>query len=154
MNPGLIALLIGLAAGSLPAWWLTADHYQGVIAKGEVKRQKEIIDQQEETRQGLLAYADRIKTAGGDREKNAIIVRNLSRDLERLRNIHIPIICPVPAAAGTGADSDGGARLLSGAVDALFARLQSRAGELVERCDTLNIDAIRRNAESQPPPNR
>lgn len=149
MNPGLIALLIGLAAGSIPAWWLTADHYTGKIAKNEVEHQKRIIDQQEESRQGLLAYANRIATAGGEREKNAITVRNLSRELERLR-INFPV-CPVPAATGTGADIDGGAGLLSDAVDALFARLQGRAGELIERCDTLNIDAIRRNAESQPP---
>lgn len=159
MNTGVIALLIGLAGGGIPAWWLTADHYQGVIAKNEVKRQKEIIrqqkeiiEQQEETRLGLLAYANRIVTAGEQLEKNTIIVRNLRRERERMR-IDFPV-CPVPAATGTGADSDGGARVFSDAVDALFARLQSRTGELVEECDTLNNAAIRRNAERKPPASR
>lgn len=154
MNPVLIALLIGLAGGGIPAWWLTADHYQGVIAQAEVTRQQAIIQEQQTSRDGLLAYANQIVTAGAQHDQNTRTITDLRRQLDSVR-VKFPA-CPVQAgsATATGADSDGGAGVFSDAVDALFARLQSRTGELVEKCDTLNNAAIRRNAERPPPQNR
>lgn len=150
MNPGLIALLIGLAAGSIPSWWLTADHYQGAIARAEVARWNAIFEEQEKSRAGLLAYANRIIQAGAEDEKNTRTITDLRRTLDRVR-INFPV-CPVPegGAAATGADHDRSAGVFSNGVDAAFAELQKATGRLVERADELNLDAIRRNAEGCP----
>lgn len=150
MSPAAIALVIGLAAGAIPAWWLTADHYQGAIAKAEVDRQQAVIVEQEKSRAGLLAYAQRIVEAGVQHDQNNRIITDLRSRLDGVR-INIPA-CPVRAAspAATGADRDRGTGALSARVDELFAELQARTGALVERADALNIDAIRRNAEGCP----
>lgn len=145
MNTNWIILLIGLAGGAFPAWWVTADHYQGVIAKEHEAQQKLVIEQQEKNRLALLAYAERIVKAGADHDKNAIVVRNLRRELDRVR-VQFPT-CPVPDTAEAGGDSSGAARILSNAVDVEFAAFQERTGELIERCDRLNIDAIRVNSQ-------
>ncbi len=143
MNPYLIALLIGLASGAFPAWWITSTHYQGVIAKEHENQQKVVIQQQEQNRLALLAYAERIVKAGADHDKNTRTIRHLSRQLDGLR-INFPT-CPVSDPAEDGGDPDRAARLFSDAMDAEFAAFQKRAGEFIERCDTLNNDAIRAN---------
>lgn len=140
-----ITLLIGLAGGALPVWWLTADHYQGIIAKEHEAQQALVIKQQEQNRLALLAYADRIVKAGADHDKNANIVRTLRNSLDRLRYLEIPI-CPLPGTAEVGADSDGGAGLLYEKTNRAFRTLQEGDDADFERCDTLNINAIRANA--------
>ena len=70
MNANWIILVIGLAGGALPTWLVTSNYYQGVIAKEHVSQQKLVIEQQEETQRGLLAYANRITKAGADHDKN------------------------------------------------------------------------------------
>lgn len=144
MNTTVAALVIGLAAGAAPAWWLTADHYQGVIAKEHEAQQRNVIEQQEKNRLAFLAYAETITTSGAQHDKDTVTIRNLARESERLR-INFPT-CPVPGTTEAGADSGEAGRVLPNTVDALFERLQSRTGELVEEADFLNIDAIRMNA--------
>lgn len=144
MNPHMVILVVGVAAGALPAWWLTADHYQGVIAKEHEAQQRVVIEQQEQNLATALAYAEQITKAGADHDKNTRTIRSLSRELDGLR-VNFPT-CPLPGDTEAGADSGGGARALSDAVDAEFARFQRETGALVERCDTLNIDAIRSNS--------
>lgn len=146
MNLAWIILLIGLAAGSLPAWWITADHYQGVIAQEHEEQQKLVIEQQEQNRLALLAYAKHIAEGSVQHDKDQIIINRLAANARRLR-IHFPT-CPVPGDTETSADSDRGARALSNALDGAFADLQGAAGSLIERCDQLNIDAIRLNRET------
>lgn len=145
MNTHVAALLVGLAAGAAPAWWLTADHYQGVIAEEHEVMQRNVIEQQQASLVAFEAYIQRGKTAGVEHDKNASIVRNLNRELDRVR-VNFPT-CAVSEATEAGTDTNGTTRILSDSVAALFARLQSRVGELGERCDKLNIDAIRLNAE-------
>lgn len=139
------ALLIGIIAGSTSAWWLTANHFQGVIAKEHDAMQRNVIEQQQTSLVAFEAYIQRGKTAGVEHDKNAIIVHNLSHELDRVR-VNFPT-CPVSEAAEADPDRDGAARIFSDTLDALFARLQKGVGELSERCDKLNIDAIRLNAE-------
>lgn len=148
MNANWLILAIGLASGALPAWWLTSGHYQGVIAKEHEAQQVLVIEQQRQSMVALSAYIERGKTAGVEHDKNAIIVRDLRRERDRLR-IAFPT-CPVSDTTETGADSGGGGGILSDQLDAAFADLQRETGILVERCDTLNIDAIRANAIRSP----
>ena len=145
MNTNFIILLVGLAGGALPAWWVTADHYQGVIAKEHEAQQQLVITQQEKNRQDLLAYANRIVKAEAQHDKDNRTVRTLRNSLDSLRHIDIPI-CPLPGTAETGTDSGGAARLLYEATNRAFAELQKGDNADFERCDTLNIDAIRANA--------
>ena len=51
-----MVLLIGLVAGAAPVWWVTADHYQGVIAKEHEAQQKLVIKQQEAFKQKTEQY--------------------------------------------------------------------------------------------------
>lgn len=140
-----IVLLVGLALGAAPAWWLTADHYQGVIAKEHEAQQNLVIEQQEENLKGFIAYANRLVNAEVNREKNDIVVRNLRNELGRVR-VEFPV-CPMPGTTEAKEGGDEAARLLSARVDELFERLQKRAGGLVEEADELNLDAIRHNEQ-------
>jgi len=143
MNPGWIILLIGLAGGAFPSWWATSTYFQNVIAQEHESAQKQVIEQQEENRLALLAYAERIVKGDAQHDKDQIIINRLSAKRERVRVI-FPT-CPVPGTAEGGADSDEAGRVLPNPVDALFGRFQERAGGLVEEADKLNIDAIRQN---------
>lgn len=144
MNNAVAALVIGLAAGAAPAWWLTSDHYQGVIAKEHEAQQRNVIAAQEQHRLDLLAYANTITSSGAQHDKDSVTISNLRRKSEWLR-VNFPT-CPVSGAAEAGGNIGEAGRVLPNPVDALFERLRSRAGELVEEADRLNIDAIRMNA--------
>lgn len=148
MNTKWLILLIGIAGGASSAWWFTADHYQGVIAKEHEAQQELVIEQQEHNRLALLAYAERIVKAGADHDKNIRIVRNLSRELDGLR-VNFPT-CPLPRAAEGGGNSGGGTGALSDKLDDAFADLQKETSRLIERCDELNADAIRANSQIDP----
>lgn len=143
MNPSWIILLIGLAGGALPSWWVTSTYYQGVIAENEAKRQKAVIEQQEQNRLALLAYAERITKAGVDHDKNTRTIRNLNHELDGLR-VNFPT-CAVPDTTEAGSNSGAPTGVLPNPVDAEFRKFQEETGRLVEEADTLNIDAIRAN---------
>jgi hypothetical protein len=141
MNSGI--LLIGLAIGAAPSWWVTSTYYQSVISAEHEQQQRLVIEQQEQNRLALLDYAKRITDAGAQHDKDQITISGLSAKRKRVR-IVFPT-CPVPGTAEGGADSGEAGRVLPNPVDALFGRLQERAGGLIEEADQLNIDAIRQN---------
>lgn len=145
MNTNFIILFIGLAGGALPSWWITSNYYTGVIAQEHEAQQKVVIEQQDQGRLELLAYAKTITDAGAQHDKDSRINSDLRHRLDGMR---VTSICgnPVPGAAEGGTDTHGAAWAFSSGVDAAFADLQSGVGSIVERCDTLNIDAIRANA--------
>ena len=143
MNLNWLILLVGLAGGALPSWWVTSTYYQGVIAQEHEAAQKLVIEQQEQNQLALLAYAKRITDAGVQHDKDQATVNRLAADARRVRVV-FPA-CPVPGTAEGGADSGGGTGTLSDKLDEYFGSLQKETGRLIERCDTLNIDAIRQN---------
>lgn len=85
---------------------------------------------------------ERFNQAEVQHDQDQATIARLAADAQRVR-VHIPT-CPASSA-----DTDGSARVLSNGVDEEFGRLQTRVGELVERCDQLNIDAIRANGVSR-----
>ncbi len=93
----------------------------------------------------LLDYTNKLQTAGVQHDTDQTTIDNLHSAAGRLR-IHIPT-CPVPGNTTADVSSDGSAGLLPNTVDESFARLQDGVSELTKRCDQLNIDAIRINAE-------
>jgi len=123
MNP--YAILAALALCAV----LTASAYFKGASDNEA-------DHVEAERNSLLAYASRISEGVEQHDKDRQTIADLKRTADKLR-VHIPT-CPAK-------DSDGAAGLLSNRVDEEFGKLQARAGELFERCDRLNIDAIRLN---------
>lgn len=139
-------MLIGLAVGAFPSWWITSTYYQGVISAEHEQQQRLVIEQQEKNRQGLLAYANRIVQAGADHDKNTRTIRSLNRELDSLR-INFPT-CPLPGTTEGGTDTDEASRILSDGMDELFADFQKRTGRLVEEADALNVDAIRANEQA------
>jgi len=144
MNPGWIILLIGLAGGAFPSWWATSTYFQNVIAQEHESAQKQVIEQQEENRLALLAYAERIVKGDAQHDKNTRTIRTLNRELDGL-HVSFPA-CPVPGTTEGGTDTDEAGRILSDGMADLFADFQKRTGRLVEEADSLNIDAIRQNA--------
>ena len=107
----------------------------GIYLKG---RHDEAADSIESQRNGLLAYAERIKQGVEQNDKDRAVIDKLHNDVERLRNtVHIPTCTQDTNEAG---------RLLSVEVDRLFGEFQERIGGLVQECDQLNADAIRANS--------
>ncbi|MDD3884569.1 MAG: hypothetical protein PHW66_06490 [Gallionella sp.] len=86
----------------------------------------------------LLRYTEKLNQAGVQHDEDQATINRLAADAGRVR-VHIPT-CPAAAK-----NPDGSAGLLSDRVDAAFAELQSGTGQLIQRCDQLNIDAIRAN---------
>ena len=118
-------------------------HVQGL--EDDKLRSDAVIEQQTKNQAVILAYTETIKAAGAQHDKNQTIIAGLHDQLNRM-HVHIPT-CSLPGATETGADSSGDNGVLSNAVDAEFGKLQESVNRLVERCDQLNIDAIRTNAE-------
>jgi len=143
MNPNWIILLIGLGAGSLPTWWITSSYYQGMISAEHEAQQKLVIEQQKQNRLALLAYAKRITEGNDQHDKDQIAINRLAADARRV-SVHFPA-CPVPGAAEPEGNIGGASGVLSNPVDAYFAEFQDGVGALIEKCEQLNIDAIRAN---------
>ena len=125
MNPYAIiaALVLAIGIGS------------GGYLKG---RHDEAADAIEKQRDGLLAYAERIKQGVEQNDKDRAVIDKLHNDVERLRNtIHIPTCTQGTNEAG---------RIFSASVDRLFGQFQERIGGLIQECDDLNADAIRANS--------
>lgn len=134
-----VAVVLGVLFGA----YHYGRHVQGL--EDNELRNAAVIEQQTKNQAALLAYTEKIQTAGEQHDKNQTIISSLHDELNRV-HVHIPT-CAVSNPAETSADSGGGAGILSNAVDESFARLQDGVGELTKRCDQLNIDAIRINAE-------
>jgi len=92
----------------------------------------------EHERDALIEYAKTIVTAGEERAKNEQTIANLRTAANRVR-----VTFPV-CQKTTNRDRASGA--LHSGVDDAFARLQTRVGVLIDRCDRLNIDAIESNS--------
>lgn len=150
MSPNFIILAIGLTAGALPTWLVTSNYYQGVIAKEHVKQQKLVIEQQEQNRLDLIAYAERITKAEVQRDKNDSIVVGLRHKLDGML-ANLPA-CPMPGTTDTGTDSNGGAGLFYQEANRAFGELQKGDNADFERCDKLNVDAIRANTQQHAAP--
>jgi len=124
MNPYIIlAVVVGLVAS-----------HTGAYFKG---RHDESMQQVEQQRDGLLAYAERIKQGEVQHDADQATINRLTTDLGRVR-VHIP-------TCSAGAGQDGGAGVFSEATDRAFESLRVGDDQDFQRCDQLNIDAIRLN---------
>ena len=99
-----------------------------------------LAETQAENLKVVIAYADRLVKAEGERDANQTIIDRLTAESHKLQ-IHIPVCPSTPGVA----NPDGTAGLLSKRVDESFARLQERGTVLFERCEALNADAIKVN---------
>lgn len=145
MNANWIILAIGLTAGALPSWWVTSTYYQKVIAREHVVQQELIAKQQAENYEGLVAYAERLVNSEVQRDKNARTVTGLRHKLDGMF-ANLPT-CPLPGTTETGTNSNGGAGAFYEAANRAFGELQKGDNADFERCDTLNVDAIRANTQ-------
>ena len=82
--------------------------------------------------------AKRLKLSQEKHDADQATIARLAADARRVR-------VNFPTCTGSGKGADGSAGILSDRVDAAFADLQEATGRLVQRCDQLNIDAIRQN---------
>ena len=108
----------------------------------------------------LVRYLAQVEQASKDAisQKNALILEGSNQHekdqqlIDFLRTesgsvrIHLPGNCPDTHGK---TDQDGTARIFSNRMDETFARLQAGTSRLIERCDQLNIDAIRSNTENR-----
>jgi hypothetical protein len=122
-------------------------HVQGM--EDDTARQKAVITQQQKDQVDILAYAESLKTAGEQHDVNQSIIDSLHDHIEHdngLR-IHIPGCSASAGVAKTAVGGNAASGVLPDTVDAAFADLQGAAGQLIKRCDQLNVDAIRLNSE-------
>lgn len=106
-----------------------------------MKQQADIIKQQ-------LAQAEKEKKANETLSKNQEMVSVLSGNLRSVK-LRKPASCnPVdmPAAGSSSSDTSGGSGLLQQAGDRDLDEAKQGLDALIERCDRLNIDAIKSNA--------
>ncbi|MHB0965334.1 MAG: hypothetical protein ACYC36_02660 [Bellilinea sp.] len=145
-----LALVAALAAGAFVAGVHSSKtHYETIIATNQIKTDGLVQAQQAANVKLLADNAALTKAAEVQHASNQSTINALTKrvaDLSVVR-IHIPTSSST-VCAGTqpGPDQDGASRILSDGVDEGFARLQARVSELVQRCDQLNIDAIKMNA--------
>jgi len=143
-----IVILVVAGSAAFGAWYVTSDHYEAIIARHALDDATTV---NAELRRVQKSLDDRIETIRLAEEQHAtdqITITRLGNQLAGVR-IHIPSVScdPVPGISQTAAHSNGAGGILSERVDAAFAQLQSGVGQLVQRCDQLNIDAIQVNAQ-------
>jgi hypothetical protein len=93
----------------------------------------------EAQRDGLLAYAERIKEVLENDETIAATNADLRNQLARMQHPHLPV-------CGSAGSEDVYGGLLYREKDAAFAELQRGDDEDFAKCDDLNREAIRTNA--------
>ena len=108
-------------------------------------RNQAIQAQEQRNQAALKTYAVSLTKAGAQHDQDQRSINSLHDQLGRVR-VRFPSTCSMSENPKPSADSGGAARVLPESVDGLFADLQARVGKLVQRCDQLNIDAIRQNA--------
>jgi hypothetical protein len=131
-----IGILIGLA-------FLLYQAEQYGERKVTAKWNEDKLLRSDEARAGLIAYANKITEGDTQHAKDQIAINNLRDAAGRVRVEFPAAVCP---AAQAGDSTHGAAGVLPNRVDKEFAVLQERVGEIIQRCDQLNIDTINLNA--------
>jgi hypothetical protein len=150
MNAAMIYLKFAVVAlACFVTWYATSDHYQKQLAQ---QNNKWLQAYSAATDAALAAQqqTDKFKhDAEVQHGKDQLAINDLASRIGRMR-IHIPAGCETdPKADTTCTCADGTSGIFPGGVDAAFAELQAGVGRLIQRCDQLNIDAIRLNTELQ-----
>jgi len=137
--------LMGL--GSIAGWWVTSNHYQTEINALKLANSNAVNAELLRQQNLLKDRAEKIRLAEEQHATDQITINRLGNQLARVR-IKLPAIScsPVPGTTQTGENPDGGSGLLYQRVDEAFAELQAGVGQLIQRCDQLNVDAIAANA--------
>lgn len=144
-----IFVLVLMLASASTAAYLVRDHYTAIIAANELAANQAV--QQQLLRNLTLQkkYIDTSQQAEAQHATDQLTINRLGNQLAGVR-VHLPTSCnAVPGTGQAAADQNGTGGILSDRVDAAFAELQSGVGQLVQRCDQLNIDAIAANLRQE-----
>lgn len=125
--------------------WLTGEHYKQRIAEIQLETAKAVSNELTLMQSQLEQEIKQRKQAEVNHDKAQITIAGLHDQLDKLQ---INGICgnTLPESGISSTSPDGTSGLLSARVDEEFARLQKRTSELINRCDQLNIDAVRLNS--------
>lgn len=115
------------------SWYFTREHYLKKI--GEIQ-----LGMAQAVQTELLSREEKRQKAEVQHETDQHTIDNLHGQLGRLQ---VNGICR--STVQQGHNPDGTTGVLSSRVDEEFARFQSRVSEIIQRCDQLNIDAIKFN---------
>lgn len=142
-----VAIIIAAIFGA--GVYVTKDHYEAIIAKNQVERDK-AVQAQKDANLKLLADISALRSEKEtEHATNQLTVNNLTQRvaaLSRVR-IHIPSSGTGCSSGTAGQSADGRSRLLSEKIDAALAEVQRDDGADSARCDQLNIDTIRLDGE-------
>jgi len=134
--------------GCFSGWWVTSDHYLAEINALKVANSNTV--NSELLRQQKLAQdrAELTRLAEEQHAKDQLVINRLGNELSRMR-VHLPSVdCNSVSGTGQGiTDSNRTSGAFYQRVDAAFAELQSGVGQLIQRCDQLNVEAIAANAK-------
>ena len=134
--------LAGIVALVILTWWLAGEHYKGIALKDQVSRDK--------ASAALIAKKDaQIKEGDTQHGQDQVLINNLTGELARANRmpIHIPTRCDGNTEGGS--DTDGGSGIFSEAIDSALAEVREEDGRDSQRCDQINIDAIRSNTANR-----
>jgi len=145
-----LLLLAVAASAAFGAWRGTSDHYLAEInalnAANSNAVNAELMRQQKQ----VAERAEQTKLAEEQHAQDQLVINRLGNQLAGVR-VKLPTVgCDSVSGAGqTTSDSNGTSRILYQRVDAAFARLQTGVGQLIQRCDQINIDAIEANSRTK-----
>lgn len=134
------------ASGAYSGWYVTSDHCQIKQDALQLSRDVAVKAQLTSNQQALQSHLKLVQKAQVNHEKNQVTVSDAYAAFNSVR-VTIPTVdCgSMPGNSEAGTNSDRSAGVLSESINKYFAEAQGEAGKLSERCDRLNIDAIRAN---------
>lgn len=141
---GAVATVVAVAYG---LWAVYHAGYKAGANEIQTRWDADKISRAAAERNALLAYAAKINQAQEQHDHDQDTIDTLADHARRVR-IHLP------ACTSTDAGAHRATGLFSADVDQDFAAFQESLGQLIRRCDQLNIDAIRANAARAKPQSR
>jgi hypothetical protein len=139
-----------LAAGILAlacygTWYVTSDHYEKKIVEIQLGMASAVQVQLLANQVEADAKAVLIQKGVEQHAKDQLVINRLHNDVSGLQ---VSGICssPLPQTNQTSEGSNAASGVLPDRVDEEFARFQKRTGELIQRCDQLNVDVIQMNS--------
>jgi len=140
-----IVLLALAASAAFGAWYVTSNHYEGVIAQHALNDAEAVKAELLRQQKLLTERAEQTRLAEEQHAKDQLTINNLAGKLSRVQ-VNLPKCGgAVPGAGQASANPDGTGGLAAARADEYLAAAQREIQDIGQRCAQLNIDAIAAN---------
>ena len=143
-----ILILAITCIGGFSGWWVTSNYYHAEINALKAENSNAVNAELQRQQKLMADRAEQSRRAEAQHALDQLIINRLGTELSRVR-VYVPSVgCgTMPGTGQAATDSNGASRVLYQRVDAAFAELQSGVGQLIQRCDQMNVDAIAANTK-------